>query len=186
MAPRAGSGNEVATREQERMLGFGEGDERRHLEFHGQMAGSWEALGEGAPTLGALAAICARCLVHPPEPVELSRLSIEARAILYAARTRGVIEVRGVATAFEAPARMLAVYVEEDEQRTVAFRDRERPEVTLRFFAAFCELCHAGLVLHHLHRDFSLTQRGFELARGVTEAEVSAALEQATEFGLHE
>ncbi|WP_164102194.1 hypothetical protein [Candidatus Laterigemmans baculatus] len=155
-------------------------------DFHGQMAGSWEALGEGAPTLAALAGVCARAVVHPPAPVALEELSGEAQAILFAAGERGVIEVRGVSTAFEAPARMLAIYVEEDPQRTIAFRDRERPEVTLRFFEGFCELCRGGLVLHHLHRDFSLTKRGFELARRVEREKVAELLELATEFGLHD
>lgn len=155
-------------------------------DFHGQMAGSWEALGEGAPTLAALAGICARAIVHPPPRVSIEELSGEAQAILFAARERGVIEVRGVSTAFEAPARMLAIYVEEDAQRTIAFRDRERPEVTLRFFEGFCELCRGGLVLHHLHRDFSLTKRGFEVARSVEREKIAELLELATEFGLHD
>jgi hypothetical protein len=153
--------------------------------FHGEMASSWEALGEGAPTLAALAAVCARAIIHPPE-FATSDLGAEALAILYSARNRGVIEVRGVSTAFEAPARMLAIYVEEDEHRTIAFRDRERPEITLRFFEGFCQLCRTGLILHHLHRDFSLTQRGFEVAREVRRAEVAELLELATEFGLHD
>lgn len=155
-------------------------------DFHGQMASSWEALGEGAPTLSALAAVCARAIVVPPAEIELQQLSGEACAILFAARDRGVIEVRGVSTAFEAPARMLAIYIEEDDQRTIAFRDRERPEVTLRFFEGFCELCRNGLILHHLHRDFSLTKRGFELARQIERDQVAELLDLATEFGLHD
>jgi hypothetical protein len=155
--------------------------------FHGQMASSWEALGEGAPTLAALAAICARALVTPPAIEGLPEsLGSEAQAILYSASQRGVIEVRGVSTAFEAPARMLAVYVEVDEHQTIAFRDREKPEVTLRFFQGFCELCRSGLILHHLHRDFSLTQLGFELSRQIDRTLVSDMLAMATEFGLHD
>ena len=168
------------------MLGFGDSGESRAQELHSQMVASWQALGEGAPTLAALATICAQRLISPPAVSEDEALSVEAQAILYAARNRGVIEVRGVSTAFEAPARMLAVYIEEDEHRTIAFRDRERPEVTLRFFEGFCELCRHGLVLHHLHRDFSLTKRGFEVARTVLADEVQGALAEATEFGLHE
>lgn len=155
-------------------------------EFHQQLISSWEALGEGAPTLAALATLCAQQIVTPSELCSLEELSGEAQAILYAARHRGVIEVRGVSTAFEAPARMLAVYVEIDESQTVAFRDRERPETTLRFFEAFCQLCRRGLVMHHLHRDFSLTVRGFELARTVCEEQVGSYLAMATEFGLHD
>ncbi|WP_153557782.1 hypothetical protein [Roseimaritima sediminicola] len=153
-------------------------------EFHGQMQGSWEALGEGAPTLSALAAVCARVVIDPPTQSET--LSPEAEAILYAAKDRGVIEVRGVRTAFEAPARLLAVYVELDEHRTIAFRNREDPRVTVRFFEAFCQLCRSGLILHHLHRDFSLSQAGFEAASGVDHEAVKPLLGEATEFGLHD
>lgn len=154
--------------------------------FHQQLIHSWEALGEGAPTLAALAFICAQQIVAPSKSWTLNELSGEAQAILFAAQQRGVIEVRGVSTAFEAPARMLAVYVEIDESKTIAFRDPERPETTLRFFEAFCQLCRMGLVMHHLHRDFSLTSHGFALARLVREENVSAEMAAATEFGLHD
>jgi hypothetical protein len=154
--------------------------------FHGEMAASWEALGSGGPTLAALAAVCARGIVQPPDPALAESLCPEALAILYAARNRGVIEVRGVKTAFEAPGRLLAVYVEEDETRTIAFRSQEKPEITVRFFDAFCTLCRAGMVLHHLHRDFTLSRSGFQRAQSIALETVSEYLAQATEFGLHE
>lgn len=154
--------------------------------FHGEMGASWEALGAGAPTLAALAALCARAVLDPPPPAREPDLSPEALAILYAARTRGMIEIRGVKTAFEAPGRMLAVYVEEDEHRTIAFRSQEDPRVTARFFEAFCSLCRHGMVLHHLHRDFSLSQRGFERADSIRRDDVAGELAEATEFGLHD
>ena len=113
-------------------------------------------------------------------------MSPESLAILFAARDRGVIEVRGVRTAFEAPGRMLAIYVEEDEDRTIAFRSQAKPEVTVRFFEGFCELCRAGLILHHLHRDFSLSQAGFQRARRINREDVADRLAEATEFGLHD
>ncbi len=78
-------------------------------------------MGEGGPTLAALAALCARTLAESWETgaatrtVEPNVLSDEAKAILFLAQTRGVIEVRGVKTAFEAPGRLLAIYVEVDE-----------------------------------------------------------------------
>ncbi|QEG38771.1 hypothetical protein [Roseimaritima ulvae] len=153
-------------------------------EFHGQLQGSWEALGEGAPTLSALAAVCARGVVDPP--TEVGELSGEAEAILYAAKDRGVIEVRGVRTAFEAPARLLAIYVELDEHRTIAFRNREDPQVTVRFFDGFCQLCRSGFILHHLHRDFSLSKTGFEAAGKIDKQKVESLLGEATEFGLHD
>lgn len=154
--------------------------------YHGEMAASWEALGSGGPTLAALAAVCAAAIVHPPDGEADAGLSNEALAILYAARHRGVIEVRGVRTAFEAPGRLLAVYVEEDSTRTIAFRNQETPEVTIRFFDGFCQLCRAGMILHHLHRDFTLSRRGFERAALVAHAQVAAYLAEATEFGLHD
>lgn len=154
-------------------------------DFHGQMQASWDALGEGSPTLAALAAVCARAIVSPAEP-QVDALSGEAKAILFAAKDRGVIEVRGVRTAFEAPARLLAVYVELDEHRTIAFRNREVPEVTVRFFEGLCQLCRAGLVLHHLHRDFSLSQSGFVVAQQIDRDAVEGLLAEATEFGLHD
>jgi hypothetical protein len=157
--------------------------------FHREMASSWDAMGEGGPTLAALAALCARTLVKRMDG-ELhgddAPLSSEALAILYTARERGVIEVRGVKTAFEAPGRLLAIYVEESEHRTVAFRSRENPEITVRFFDGFCELCRAGLILHHLHRDFTLSRQGFAKARQIDRREIEAELAEATEFGLHE
>ena len=157
--------------------------------FHGEMAASWEAMGEGGPTLAALAALCARTLVNSAAAIDqasIGRLSLEALAILYSARDRGIIEVRGVKTAFETPGRLLAIYVEESEHRTVAFRSRENPQLTVQFFDGFCELCRGGLILHHLHRDFTLSRRGFELAQSIDRRDIEAQLASATEFGLHE
>ena len=154
--------------------------------FHGEMAASWEALGSGGPTLAALAAVCARAIIDPPVHDPAQPLGREALAILFAARERGVIEVRGVRTAFEAPGRLLAVYVEEDGSRTVAFRSQERPEVTVRFLEGFCQLCRAGMIVHHLQRDFTLSVAGFARAREVDRQDVAEELAEATEFGLHE
>lgn len=160
--------------------------------FHREMAASWEALGEGGPTLAALAALCARTLAESWESGSTIKslqdvtLSNEAQAILYLAQSRGVIEVRGVKTAFEAPGRLLAIYVKVDEHKTVAFRSQEEPLITVRFFDGFCELCRAGLIIHHLHRDFTLSRRGFELAKQLDGTKLQSELNCATEFGLHE
>ena len=51
------------------------------------------------------------------------KLSPEARCILFAARDRGVIEVKGANRAFDAPGRMLAVYVETEADRTLIFSE---------------------------------------------------------------
>lgn len=160
-------------------------------EFHNQLQSSWDALGEGGPTLAALAALCARSFLEPPEEKQdnaaiLDSLSPESQAILFAAKDRGVIEVRGVRTAFEAPARLLAIYVELDEHRTIAFRNSDKPEVTVRFLDGFAALCREGLILHHLHRDFSLSKKGFAVASQISREEVAEAIGEATEFGLHD
>lgn len=132
-------------------------------EFHHHLAASWNAMGEGAPMLAALAGLCARAVLNGGE--SLGDLSAEEEGILYAARERGVIEVRGVHTGFEAPMRFLAVYIDLSDQERLELRNRFRPDITIRFFDAFCQLCRRGLILHHLHHDFSLTTRGFEIGR---------------------
>src|SRR5262249_40581883 len=114
------------------------------------------------------------------------RLSPEARCLLYAARNRGVLEVKGSNRAFDAPGRMLAVYVEADAERTLIFRSKDNPAVTIRFLAGFRELCAAGLVMHHIYTEFSLTRDGLELAAAVPAEEVAPLLELATEFGVFE
>ena len=153
-------------------------------DYLNSLQGGWEALGNGAPTLVALAQLCARSMVEGTR--DKTPLSVEAKAILYAARNRGVIEVRGVNTAFEATARLLAVYIEEDEHRTIAFRNPDKPEITVRFLDGFAALCREGLILHHLHRDFSLSKKGFAVASQISREEVAEAIGEATEFGLHD
>ncbi len=156
------------------------------------LAGSWEALGNGAPVLVALAQMCSHTWTREafgdakPVPATLDGLSGEARAILFASRTRGIIELKAVNTAFDAAARLLAVYVEESDERTIAFRDAQKPEVTVRFLDGFRELCQRGLIIHHIYRDFSLSPRGFELAQTVQQGDVQRYLDMATEFGIHD
>ena len=152
------------------------------------LSGSWDALGAGAPVLVALSQLCSNAMVdlNAASPIDVEQLSPEAKAILVASRDRGVIEVKAVNAAFEAPSRMLAVYVELDEVQTIAFRDRNEPEVTVRFLEGFRVLCQKGLVMHHIHRDFSLTSRGFEIARTISKQEVQPWLDKGTEFGLHD
>ncbi len=152
------------------------------------LAGSWEALGAGAPVLVALAQLCSQAMVDGPavNHVAVEQLMPEAKAILVAARDRGVIEVRGVNTAFDPAARLLAVYVELDQAQTIAFRDPENPQVTVAFLEGFRQLCALGLVMHHLHRDFSLSSRGFQLARSISKQDVQAWLDKGSEFGIHD
>lgn len=152
------------------------------------LSGSWEALGAGAPVLVGLAQLCTRAMVElsPRREVSVEGLLPEAKAILVAARGRGVVEVRGVNTAFDPAARLLAVYVELDATQTIAFRDPEHPETTVLFLEGFRQLCELGLVMHHLHRDFSLTAMGFEIARTISQQEVQPWLDKGSEFGLHD
>lgn len=147
-------------------------------------AETWQELGQGAPTLAGLARVCSLSMATGGD----KRLSFspEAKAILFAARKRAVIEVKGANRAFDAPGRMLAVYVETEPDRTLIFRSREDPVVTIRFLAGFRELCAAGLVMHHIYQEFSLTREGVDLAATVPEAEVEALLALATDVGLHE
>jgi hypothetical protein len=147
-------------------------------------AATWLELGQGAPTLAGLARVASLATASGGDKsIELSR---EARCILYAARNRGVLEVKGSNRAFDAPGRMLAVYIETDPERTLIFRSRDNPAFTIRFLAGFRELCSAGLVMHHIYTEFSLTREGLDLAQTVPAEEVGDLLALATEFGLLE
>jgi len=152
------------------------------------LSGSWEALGAGAPVLVALAQLCSQAMVDlsAANTPAVEQLAPEAKAILVAARDRGVIELKGVNTAFDPAARLLAVYVELDGIQTIAFRDPQNPEVTVSFLEGFRQLCRLGLVMHHIHRDFSLTLLGFQIARTIDRQEIQPWLNKGTEFGLHD
>jgi hypothetical protein len=151
--------------------------------------GSWEALGAGAPVLVALAQLTSEALLRPRK-LSIDQLyaclSNESKAILFVARTRGMIEIKGSHTAFEAPARMLSVYVDLDDHKCYSFRDSSSPEVTVRFLEAFRDLCSLGLVLHHSHRDFSLTPNGFQVARLIDRETIETWLAMGQESSLHE
>jgi len=140
----------------------------------------WQELGEGAPTVLAFARLCSDALVAnrsvPPESLDQ-----EARAILYLARHRGTLEVKSVNHAFESSERFLTVCVELDLERTFILKRRDDPELTIRFLDGFRQLCAAGLVMHHLFRDFSLTRLGFEVARGIRREEVPILIPLAEE-----
>lgn len=149
--------------------------------------GSWEALGNGAPLLVALAQLCSDRWVHGANrSIPPAALSGEARAILFAARDRGIIEIKAVNSAFDAAARLLAVYVELDDEHTIAFRDSKRPEITVRFLDGFRELCEHGLIMHHIYRDFSLAPAALVYAKSIERESVQSWLDMATEFGLHD
>jgi hypothetical protein len=147
-------------------------------------AETWTELGHGTPTLSGLARVCS---VSMATGGDLKRpLCGEAKAILFAARERAMIEIKGANRAFDAPGRMLAVYIETSPERTLIFRNRENPKLTIRFLAGFRELCEAGLVMHHIYHEFSLTREGMERAETIREEEVAPLLALATETGLYE
>ena len=145
---------------------------------------SWEDLGAGAPTLIALASLCSQALASGR--VSDAPLSEEAKAILYAARRRGVIEIKGNYRAFEAPARFLTVFVELEVDVSLAFKSTSDPVLTIHFLEGFRELCSEGFVLHHLYRDFSLTRRGFERAGKIRREEVPLLTGLVEEHGMAE
>lgn len=145
---------------------------------------TWHDLGEGAPTLAGLARICSQSMATGGNP-DLP-LSGEAQALLFAARERAMIEIKGSHRAFDAPSRMLAVYVEVGRERTLIFRNKENPAIGIRFLAGFRELCQSGLVMHHIYHDFSLTREGLERAKTIAETDVQEYLLLATEFGMYE
>lgn len=140
---------------------------------------TWQELGQGVPTLAGLAHVAGLAMAAGGDPA--TELSAEARCLLFAARNRGVFEVKGANRAFDAPGRMLAVYVEADADRVLIFRSRENPAFTIRFLAGFRELCLAGLVMHHIYTEFSLTRVGLELAQTISESEVTPLLTLAGE-----
>ncbi len=143
----------------------------QHYTQEGRNLVLWEELGAGAPTLIAFAQLCSQALAaNRTEPAE--RLSDEARAILYAARHRGSIEIKGVNHAFESSERFLTVCVELDLERQLILKRHDDPELTIRFLDGFRQLCASGLVMHHIYRDFSLTRSGFELARTIPREQV--------------
>src|SRR5688572_8545558 len=100
-----------------------------------QWAATWTELGQGAPTIGGLARVASLAMATGGNNTPLEKLSPEARCLLFAARDRGILEVKGANRAFDAPGRMLAVHVETDADHILIFRSRENPLFTIRFLA---------------------------------------------------
>lgn len=132
----------------------------------------WEELGAGAPTLLGFAQLCSAALADD-RMARAEELCPEARSILYLARQRGVIEIKGVNDAIESSERLLAVCIEVGADQYFVLKQAGAPEFTLRHLDGFRQLCSMGLVMHHLYREFSLTASGFQLARSIHEDEVS-------------
>jgi len=140
-----------------------------------QQTASWNELGVGAPTIGALAQLCSRAWVSGS--VSTGELSPEAQAILYAAGRRGMLEVKGTNTAYESPSRLLTVFVEMDDDTRIRFRDARDVRQNVRFLEGFRQLCACGLVMHHLYHEFTLTPLGFEMAANIRPDEIQKLLD---------
>ena len=139
-------------------------------------AGIWKELTFSVPTLAALAELAAMRLVNCSTADY--ELSSEALAILSVTRERGIIELKSNNTEFESSQRMLAVYAEKTTDTHVMFRSREEPEITVRFLEGFRELCDAGMVMHQVAGEFSLTVRGFEKAKAINADDVTTYIDQ--------
>lgn len=144
----------------------------------------WQELGQGTPTIVGFAQACSMSLATGGDKRIV--LSPEAKAILHAARNRGILEIKASHRAFESPARMLAVCVELDPSQGLIFRSRENPAYTIRFLGGFRDLCAAGLVMHHTFQEFSLTREGLQLAQTITESEVRELLIHASPYEIYE
>lgn len=128
----------------------------------------WEDLTNGIPTIAALAGLCSKVLGEPQAPASYSsNLTPESSAILHAAAGTGSISIRGNKNAFEPGERFLAICVELKEGHRIEFRVKDNPEQTIRFVEGFRRLCKAGLVMHQLMNEFSLTAAGFDFAKQV-------------------
>lgn len=156
------------------------------------LAGSWDELGVGAPSIVALAMLASQAMARDvefssdsgPSAAADFALTAEARAILVASLPRGLMEVKAINSAFETPDRLLAVHTELEPERWRVFRDRADPHYTIRCFEGFRQLCATGLVMHQLYREFSLSHRGFLRAHDLAvDAEMQAVLDRTVELG---
>ncbi len=139
-----------------------------------------QELSEGLPTIAAFARLCGRAISG--DVAQTEELGREALALLSAAGQRGMFEIRGDRDAFESADRFLAICVEIEADRRLLFRDKSNPRQTMRFMDGFRQLCQAGLVMHHLWKDFSLTIQGFELADQLDRMEVQDMIDFASEI----
>lgn len=142
-----------------------------------RLAFSWDDLKEAAPTVMAFALVCSRAILEPT-PWDEDSLSAEAKALLVAAKKRGVFELKGDWEAFDSSERLLSVSVEVDDQVHWLFKRVGDSEQTMRFLAGFLQLCRCGLVMHQWQREFIFSAAGFEAARQMD----ASQLEQLLDF----
>lgn len=140
---------------------------------------AWRFLGEGGPTVRALAELAAqRWAEGPLECTELMRrLSDEAKTLLYLARDRGTLELKATNIEFDSAERMLTVHVERSVHEHIRFRRAGDVRLGIRFLEAFRELCAWGLVVHQLNHEFTLGRTGFEVAACIDRDDVASLIE---------
>jgi len=127
-----------------------------------------KVVGEGYPTIAALAMLCANAITDPPTGDAQEKLSDEAKTLLVTAQQRGTFEIRATKVSFDSTERFLAICVETEPEVFLMFRRKAQPRQTIKFFEGFAELCRCGLMIHHLQKDFSLSTKGYQLADTLT------------------
>ena len=155
---------------------------RRHLGSENRQQTLWQELNDGTATVVGFATLSTMAMCGTAPPPE--ELSAEAIAILVAASERGIMDIRGSQEGFDSSERLLGVCVEQSEDKLLLFRRKSEPEQTIRFLDGFRQLCQAGLVMHHMQREFSLTAKGFELARSLDETDADRLLEFAVDVTI--
>lgn len=141
-----------------------------------KITAQWEHLEQGAPTIIGFAHLCALAMSET-SPVDPDSLSQEAKTILVAAAQRGTIDIRADRDAFDSSERFLAVCVEYELEKRLLFLQKENPEQTIRFLDGFRQLCQAGLIIHHLQKDFSLSAAGFTLTKELASSDYQTLLD---------
>lgn len=155
---------------------------QRNLSESNQKPTAWQELADGAPTIVAFAQLCSQALIDSDRELASEHFSDEAKTILSLAAQRGTLEIRAQRDPVDSVERFLAVCVEVEPERRKLFLQKENPRQTVRFLDAFRELCRAGLVIHHLQRDFSLSRRGFEFAQHFRQSEFADLIQFAMDL----
>jgi hypothetical protein len=155
-----------------------------------------KVLGEGYPTIAAMAMLCAEAIsqsmvtpvgsnitsdqaeANDADVVDL--ISDEAKTLLVLARHRGTFEIRATQDAFDSTERFLAICVETEPEVFLMFRQKSQPRQSIRFLEGFSQLCRYGLMVHHLNKDFSLSSQGYRVADSLDKAQ----FQRLAEFGI--
>jgi hypothetical protein len=146
----------------------------RYLGSDGKGSIDWESMSFGAPTVIGLAQLCGQAMMGPRRSTE--DISLEAKTILYLARERGILELRGTNDAFESCERLLTIFIECSDDQSIALKAPGNVRQSVKFLEGLRQACQAGLVLHHLQREFSLSALGFDFAEQLREEELEEIL----------